>query len=98
MKKGWIIALAMVTAGSLRAQDSAQVLDEVVVTASKTPIKQSQTGKVLTVISKQTIEQNPGKTLSELLTQQAGVVINGGKSNLGTNPAIFLRGASSGNT
>lgn len=98
MKKGWLIALVIVANGSLRAQDSTQVLDEVVVTASKTPIKQSQTGKVVTVISKQTIEQNPGKTLTELLSEQAGVTINGATGNLGNNPAIYLRGASSGNT
>lgn len=98
MKKGWIIALAMMTTGSLRAQDSTKILDEVVVTASKTPIKQSQTGKVLTVISRKMIEENPGKTLSQLLNEQVGMVINGSDNNLGTNPAIYLRGASSGNT
>ena len=72
-------------------------LDEVVVTATKTAIKQSQTGKVVTVIDHAAIEQNIGKTVSEILNYQAGIFINGANNSLGTNQDVYLRGASTGN-
>ena len=54
-----------------------QSLDEVVLTASKTRLKQSQTGKIVTVIDEKTIANNAGRTISELLNTQAGIFING---------------------
>lgn len=98
MKKMILGAMAFLSTGLLQAQDSTKVLDEIIVTATKSPIKQSETGKVVSVITRQTIEENAGKTLGELLTQVAGVTINGADNNLGTNQTVFLRGASGGNT
>ena len=54
-KKIFIVTATVISSHFLsRAQDSsaAKKLDEVVVTANKYPQKQSSTGKVLTVISK----------------------------------------------
>ena len=73
-------------------------LDEVVVTATKSPIKQSQTGKVVSVIDQATLQRNAGKTLTEILNYQAGIYVNGANNVLGTNQDIYLRGAASGNT
>lgn len=98
MKKVMLLACALTAMQVLRAQDSTKTLDEIIVTASKTPIKQSQTGKVVTVISTKMIEDNAGKTLPELLNTLAGLTINGAENNLGTSPSVFLRGASGGNT
>ncbi len=85
--------------GFAQQNDTAKnVLDEVVVTANKYPQKQSTTGKVITVISKQQIENNAGKTISQLLNQQAGIVINGALNNMGSVQTIYTRGASSGRT
>ncbi len=69
--------------------DSTKNLDEVVVTATKFPIKQSLTGKVVTVIDQQQLERNSGKSLSEVLNTQAGIIINGSSNILGTNQDAF---------
>ncbi|MDZ7936505.1 MAG: TonB-dependent receptor [Emticicia sp.] len=75
-----------------------QSLEEVVVTASKTPIKQSQTGKVVTVIGQDILAKNQGKTTTELLNTQVGITIIGSQNNLGTNQDLYLRGAANGYT
>jgi vitamin B12 transporter len=104
MKKFFFVVAAFITGSQLSAQSEvqedtvSQSLGEVVLTASKTPLKQSQTGKVVTVIDQQTIANNVGRTISELLNTQAGIFINGANNNPGTNTDLYLRGAGSGNT
>ena len=96
MKKKILLVAAVIISSHLYAQDSTKkTLDEVVVTATKFPIKQSQTGKVLTVITSAQLQKSAGKDLSQLLNEQAGLVINGANSNPGKDKSIFLRGASS---
>lgn len=73
-------------------------LDEVIVTANKYPQKQSTTGKVITVITKDQIEKSAGKTLSQVLNEQAGVTINGALNNTGAVQTTYVRGAASGRT
>ncbi len=80
------------------AQDSAKTLNEVIVTATKTPIKQSETGKVVHVISQEQLQRSFGKSLGEVLNTQPGMIINGADNNLGTNQTVYTRGASSGST
>lgn len=75
-----------------------QSLDEVVITASKVPTKQSQTGKVVTVIGQEILAKNQGKTTTELLNQQVGITVIGSQNNLGTNQDLYLRGAANGYT
>ena len=51
MKKKIFIAAAVLFSGQLYAQsDSTKFLNEVVLTATKFPVKQSQTGKVVTAV------------------------------------------------
>ena len=69
-------------------------LDEVVITATKFPIKTSATGKVVTIITLQQLEQSGGKDLAQILTEQTGLYINGANSNPGKDKSIYLRGAS----
>ena len=71
-------------------------LDPVIVTANKIAQKQSTTGKVITVISKEQIEKSAGKSVAQILNEQAGVVINGALNNLGSVQTVYMRGASSG--
>ncbi len=81
----------------LLAQDSAyNQLNEVIVTANKYPQKQNETGKVITVLNKTLIEKSAGKTVAQLLNEQAGIVINGALSTLGSVQTVYMRGASSG--
>src|ERR1043165_3362090 len=81
-----------------REQDSSASLDPVVLTATKLPQKQSSTGKVISVISKEQIEKSAGRTVAQILNEQAGITINGALNNLGSNQTVFMRGSSTGRT
>lgn len=74
------------------AQDST-LMQEVVVSANKFPSKTSTTGKVVTVIGRAQIEQSGSKDLSQLLTEQAGVYVNGAFGNPGKDKSVYIRGA-----
>ncbi|GAB3641782.1 TonB-dependent receptor plug domain-containing protein [Spirosoma arcticum] len=73
-------------------------LDAVTVTANKVEQRLSQTGKVITVLSDSVLQRYATQSVSELLSRQAGLQIVGSNGPLGTNPDIYLRGASAGNT
>lgn len=88
---------AQQTVNNLQKDSINQMLDEVVLTASKYPKKQSETGKVITVFNQQTILQMGSRTISEVLNTAAGVTVNGANNNLGTNQGISIRGSSFGN-
>ena len=98
MKKKILFVAACITGSTLFAQDSSKTLNPVIITANKFPQKQSTTGKVITVITKEQIEKSSGRTVAQLLNEQAGVTINGALNNLGANQTIYLRGASAGRT
>jgi vitamin B12 transporter len=70
-------------------------LDEVVIMATKNDQKQNQTGKVVNIIGRDQLERSAGKTLPELLSEQAGVIVGGATSNQGLNKGLFIRGAGS---
>lgn len=91
-----IFILVSITVHSQTDTLSGNPLDEVIVTANKYPQKQSTTGKVITVITKDQIEKNNGKTLSQLLNEQAGITINGALNNAGAVQTVYVRGAASG--
>lgn len=91
MRKFLIVA-AVMTSSQLPAQDTT-TLDEVVISANKYPNKTSLTGKVVTVITRQQLEQSGGKDLSQILTEQAGIYIGGANSNAGKDKSLYLRGA-----
>ncbi len=100
MSKTLTLLATLLTGSTLYAQDTIQtkLLDEVIVTANKTEQKQSTTGKVVTVISKAQIEKSTGKTIAQLLNEQAGITINGALSNAGAVQTVFMRGAGAGRT
>ena len=77
---------------------SNNTLNEVIVTANKIEQKQSTTGKVVTIISAAQLDAQSGKTIAQVLNEQAGLQLPGSLSNLGTVPSIYMRGASSGRT
>lgn len=99
MKKQFFVVAAVIISSSLQAQDTTgKVLDEAVVTANKFEQKQSQTGKVITVIGKEQLEKSSGKTVAQILNEQAGITINGAYNVTGSVQTVFMRGASSGRT
>ena len=71
------------------------LFDPIVVTANKTEQKQSTTGKIITIISKDLLEKSAGKTVAQILNEQAGLIVNGALNNIGSAQTVFLRGASS---
>ena len=100
MKKEFFIAAAVFFSSYAQAQQdtTAKTLDEVIITANKFAQKQSATGKVVTVIAKEQMEKSSGRSLTQILNEQAGITISGSLNNIGTNQTLFMRGASSGRT
>ncbi len=98
MKKTFLLLTASIIGSQLSAQDSSKSkqLDEVIITANRMEQKQSQTGKVVTVIGKDVLEKSQGKTVAQVLNEQAGITINGALNNAGTVQTVFMRGAASG--
>jgi len=98
-KQIWFIALTVLcwlAPGQTFAQqnrDSTQELNEVVITASKFPKPQDETGKVMIVIDAHQIQRSAGKNLSQLLNEQTGLDINGANSTPGKDKSVYLRGA-----
>lgn len=101
MKRGFLLVAAVFSSSYLQAQQdssSSTLLDQVIVTANKLPQKQNSTGKIITVISKEQLEKSNGKTIAQVLNEQAGIVVNGALNNAGTNQSLYLRGAATGRT
>lgn len=99
MKKSFLLVAAFfVCSHLLHAQNDTSVrfLDEVIVTANRIEQKQSQTGKVVTVIGPDVLEKSKGRTVAQVLNEQAGITINGALNNAGTVQTVFMRGAASG--
>lgn len=103
-RKVWAITLiafwALAPNQTMAQQDSlrSQQLSEVVVTATKFPKNQRETGKVLTVIDREQINQSAGKDLAQVLNDQVSLIVNGAYSNPGKDRAVYLRGASNAYT
>lgn len=77
---------------------NSRTLDNLIITSNKFPKKQSQTGKVVSVIDRATIQQMGGRNLNEVLNTVAGTTVINANSNLGSNQRVSLRGGSDGNT
>ena len=92
IKKVFIAAALFISIDS-KAQDSTSTLNEVIVTANKFANKSSLTGKVVTVITRADLEKSGSKDIAQVLTEQAGVFVNGANSNPGKDKSIYLRGA-----
>lgn len=93
MKRTLLFAAAAFAPAILFAQQKELNLNEVVVTANKFDQKTTQTGKVVTIISEKDLEHQSGRTLGQVLNQQAGITINGNAGSPGTNQTVYLRGA-----
>ena len=93
MKKKIFIAAAVLISSYAQAQDSTKLLDEVVITATKFPLKTSATGKVLNVITQEELQKAGGRDITQLITEKTGVYINGFNSNIGKDKSVYVRGA-----
>lgn len=96
---GLALAQLALPGGNVRAQqEPVRSLNEVVVTATRSSKKQSEIGKVVRVITAETLQQSQGRSLPEVLNQVAGLTIGGNGNNPGDIKAVYLRGAAPGNT
>jgi len=105
MKKTYLIIAASLGFAQLvllntavQAQDTARVLNNIVVTATRSPKKLSDIGRVVEVITAEQINHAQGKTLPELLNTVPGITFSGAENAPGISSALYLRGASTGNT
>lgn len=67
-------------------------LDEVVITDSRFELKRENSGKTVIKISKKDIENNQGRSISELINTKSGIEINGTRGAEGQNLGTFIRG------
>ncbi len=74
------------------------VLEEVVVTASRTPQQVIHAARSVEVIDSKTIERTPFNTVGELLENQTGLYVVGSGQTPGANQSIFMRGSNSNQT
>lgn len=75
-------------------KDSLRVneLKEVVVSDTKFEQKRENSGKIIDVITAEDLEKKQGQSLSTILSQLAGVEINGNQSANSKNQGIYIRG------
>jgi len=87
-----------VHAQSAKLVDTSKSLNEVVVTATRSPKKLADIGRVVTVIGPDEIKRSQGKTVPQLLNSVAGITFSGAQNNIGISSSLYVRGASVGNT
>ncbi len=94
-----IINVTSIFTMSLVAQDATNdkinELTEVVVVASKFPVKIENTGRSVVNIDQSTLEKLPFQTVASLLTQITGIEINGSQNAAGKNLGYYVRGGRS---
>ncbi len=82
------------TCAFAQEKDSTKVnsLDEVVISDTKFAQNKEKSGKVIEVISAKELEKKSGQSLATVLSQIAGVEINGNQSANGKNLGYYIRG------
>lgn len=84
----------MTTCVLAQEQDSLSIkpLKEVVISDTKFALKKEKSGKVIEVITAEDLEKKSGQSLATVLSQVAGVEINGNQSANGKNLGYYIRG------
>ena len=67
-----------------------QLLEEVVITDSRFNLKRENSGKIITVITQQDLNNQKGMTVADIINTVVGFEINGSKSNSGQNLVILF--------
>jgi len=93
MKKIFAAAVIFISSQTFSQTDSSKSLEKVTVTATKYSTKTTETGKVVTVITRQDIEHAGSRDLAQVITEFGSSFINGYNSNPGKEKNIYLRGA-----
>ncbi|WP_276346708.1 TonB-dependent receptor [Daejeonella sp. JGW-45] len=93
-----LVQSVLLNSNSFSQERTPENLNEVVVTASRSPKKISEIGKVARVITAETLSKSQGRTLPEVLNNVAGITIGGNGNNPGDVKSVFLRGGTAANT
>ena len=80
---------------NIAQKKNVELLNEVVVTATKFNLKKENTGKVIHVITQKQLQQNAGKTVIEILNTIAGIDVKGVNANASEPRSINIRGGRS---
>tara|TARA_R110002072_G_scaffold23949_2_gene81931 strand:- start:36026 stop:37954 length:1929 start_codon:yes stop_codon:yes gene_type:complete len=59
---------------------------------TKIKIPRKNSGKVIATITQETLKNNPGKSVAQLVNEVSGIEINGNQSNEGQNLGYYIRG------
>lgn len=89
-------SLSLLAAADVWAQTGSQA-QQINITATRVPTPVNQLVAEVTTIDRTTIERNEGRTLVELLSQQAGLQF-AGNGGLGKTASLFIRGLESRHT
>lgn len=92
-----LVQLAL-SGAAAQAQDTSRVLNNVVVTATRSAKKLSEIGRDVVIISADQINRSQGKSLPEILNSVPGITFSGANNAPGIGTSVYLRGASTGNT
>ncbi len=89
-----VIATLITAFVSAQEQDSipTEILKEIVVSDTKFAMSKEKSGKIIEVISSKDLEQKKGQSLATILSQVAGVEVNGNQSFGGKNVGLYIRG------
>ena len=84
----------MNTTNLIAQQDSLAInkIDEVVLSATKYPTAIKNIGKIVYQITAKDLQENPQKTVSQVLNEVSGFELNGSNNALGKNITIYVRG------
>jgi vitamin B12 transporter len=76
-------------------QDSTKTIEEVVISDTKFAQSKEKSGKIIEKITAKDLENKKGQSLANVLSQVAGVEVNGNNSGTGKNLEYYIRGGRS---
>jgi len=89
------VSISLFSQKNVAQKENVEMLNEVVVTATKFNLKKENTGKVIHVITQKQLQQNAGKTVIEILNTIAGIDVKGVNANASEPRSINIRGGRS---
>ena len=89
----WLFSSFCISGFAQQTKDTIpEVLNEVVVTDSRFPLKRENSGKTVIKISAKELAQNAGRSVAQIINTKSGIEVNGSRGNAGQNISTFVRG------
>ena len=76
-------------------QETSKTIEEIVISDTKFAQSKEKSGKIIEKITAKDLENKKGQTLAAVLSQVAGLEVNGSQSGTGKNLAYYIRGGRS---